>query len=288
MIQNHNDRNLQTSPVTSRDNIEAIFPLRPVQAAMLLKGNQQSQKGDGLIQVRWKVHGPLSFPEFAEAWQIVAARHQALRASVHSRDDADSMVVVWRELEVPVELVDLSDLAPEEQDYKISMMLEDNARHGLPLDQPPVQAVDVYQLDEDTCVINWRFHYLLIDGWSASRVVQEVLETCRTLAKGKSPKVNPPPCTYSDYRKWHEQLDPQGGREFWADQLAPFRSLAPRLLPHECGHRKDLDLPDGDYQCSIEPADVEQLQSFLTKHGLTVNSLCQGAWALMIQKILGQ
>ena len=59
----------------SRNNIEDIYPLSPVQHGMLFHALDTSQPGVYMGQLGWTLRGTLDLDAFQKAWQEVVDRH---------------------------------------------------------------------------------------------------------------------------------------------------------------------------------------------------------------------
>ena len=118
----------------------------------------------------------------------------------------------------------------------------------------------------------WTSHHLLLDGWSTALLLGEVLRHYN----GES---LPPAGQYRDYIAWLQQRDPARSDAFWRGELA--RIASPTLLAVLPG--------DGDGQGVLEkrlPSDA--LEQMARRERITLNTLVQGAWALLLQQCTGQ
>jgi hypothetical protein len=77
-----------------KDNLEAIYPLSPMQEGMLFHSLYVPQSEVYFEQFAYTLHGDLDAPAFKEAWQRVVAQHPALRT-----------LFIWENLEKPLQVV---------------------------------------------------------------------------------------------------------------------------------------------------------------------------------------
>ncbi|MGK9536886.1 condensation domain-containing protein, partial [Salmonella enterica subsp. enterica] len=61
--------------------IEDVYPLTPMQEGLLLHTLLEPGTGLYYMQDRYRINSALDPARFAQAWQAVIARHEALRAS---------------------------------------------------------------------------------------------------------------------------------------------------------------------------------------------------------------
>src|SRR5690606_30918592 len=94
--------------------------------------------------------------------------------------------------------------------------------------------------------------------------------------------------SHRDYLAWLRRHDRQDDRVFWRERVAPLARptlLAPTLARPDAA----ADLPDyGLVQRRLDPAQVERLQRYAASQQVTVNTVVQAAWLLVLQRRLGE
>src|SRR5262245_23991536 len=91
----------------SRENIEAVYPLAPMQQGMLFHSLHAPQSGVYLQQLICRLHESLQVFAFKQAWQHLIARHPILRTRFR-----------WEGVNTPLQEVCGSVLLPwEEYDW---------------------------------------------------------------------------------------------------------------------------------------------------------------------------
>src|SRR5262245_35518359 len=75
-------------------NIEAVFPLSPMQQGMLFQTQYAPQSGAYVVQLSCRLEGELNVSSFERAWQQTADRNSTLRTAF-----------VWRKVESPLQVV---------------------------------------------------------------------------------------------------------------------------------------------------------------------------------------
>ena len=76
----------------------------------------------------------------------------------------------------------------------------------------------------------WTFHHILLDGWSAAQVFDEVCERYAALTSGRRPQV-PERAQFADYLRWLATQDGAEAERYWRAALAGFP--APTELPRD-------------------------------------------------------
>ncbi|TBV12558.1 non-ribosomal peptide synthetase, partial [Phytopseudomonas dryadis] len=259
--------------------IEDIYPLSPMQQGMLLHSAADSESALYINQVDLPVQG-LQVERFRDAWQAAIERHDILRTSFHWPDDSEHPVqVVQRQAGLDLELLDWRGQADTEA--AIAQLAAKDRARGFDLARAPLQRITLVRTAEQDYRMLWTSHHILMDGWSSSRLFGEVLQHY------KEGQVANPPARYREFIAWL-QRQPQGELEqFWRQRLATLAeptSLSLAMYPrHESAAAGHAAL-----YSNWTPEQTERLQRFCRDCRVTLNTLVQAAWLLVLQRFSGQ
>ena len=141
-----------------------------------------------------------------------------------------------------------------------------------------------------TAAFNWQLlwtsHHLLLDRWSGSRVLSELIAAYEALRQGRRidlPRLRP----YRDYIRWLRQQDPDRAETYWRRSLAGFTN--PTVLPIDRAPGSLTSKGEfGREHIRVSEETSSALQSLARQHRLTLNTLIQGAWALLLSRYSGE
>jgi len=219
----------------------------------------------------------LSPPALEEAWNRVLAQHPALRTSFHWEKIQAPSQVVHRKVSLPVEV---HDLRGREED--LERFLADDRARGFDLTKAPLMRLAVLRTGAEEHVLVWTHHHLLLDGWSVGLVVGQVLALYEAAVRSDSAdlkRARP----FRDYIAWLRRQDLAVAERFWRGELAGFNVPtplgAPAPLPGRTGY--------GDRSMRMTPAATAALQALAREHQLTLSTVVQGAWGLLLSRMSG-
>ncbi|MCP4660178.1 MAG: non-ribosomal peptide synthetase, partial [bacterium] len=155
---------------------------------------------------------------------------------------------------------------------------------GFELGAAPLMRLALFELGEGAFQFTWSFHHLYLDGWSQALVLGDMFRCYAALAQGRPPSLSRSR-PYRDYIAWLERQDPEEAGSYWQELLRGFTS--PTLL----GRQDDSPGEHRDYrQAGLRLSDASSsgLQSLARNHRLTLNTLVQGAWAVLLGRYSGQ
>ncbi|MDE5457022.1 amino acid adenylation domain-containing protein [Bradyrhizobium sp. CSA112] len=260
------------------NRIEDIYPLSPMQQGMLFHSLRDAGSGVYVNQVSVEIRG-LDAERFGRAWREVSARHQMLRTGFLWRELAGSpLQAVYRDGAAPFEQEDWRGQAID--DERIAVALAGERAAEFDLSTPPLQRVRLLRLEDDLYRLIWTYHHILMDGWSSARFVAEVLECYY----GGTPAPNP--TRYRDYIAWLLAQDAQAAESFWREQLKAFDE--PTQLADAFGSRRHQ--ASGHERCYTRLGEkaTAELKAFARHERITLNTIVQGVWALLLQRYTGQ
>ncbi|MEU9287956.1 amino acid adenylation domain-containing protein, partial [Streptomyces sp. NPDC048275] len=261
--------------------IEDIYPLSPLQEGLLFHNILEGTATDVYVaQVTTDFEGPLDTDALRTASAALLTRYPNLRVAFRQRNSGEWAQLVLREVELPWRTVDLTALPePERAGRAEAEALEDRDRR-FDLGQAPLVRFTLIHLGEQRHRLVLTNHHILLDGWSMQILMRELFALY--LAKGDSSGL-PRPRPYRDHLTWLADQDAEAAGKAWAEALAgleePTRvaSLAPGQPPVVPEH----------VRFGLDEGETRALTAFAREHGLTLNTVVQGAWSLLLSRITG-
>ena len=274
--------------------IEASYPLAPMQQGMLFHSLYE-QSGVYIEQMICSLQEPLNVAAFKQSWQRVVQRHQVLRTSFDWDDSAEPIQRVYKEVELPWEEQDWRGMPGDQQERLLQEYLESDRVLGFDLAEPSSKMrLAIFQLAEADYKLVWTFYHALLDGRGYLIVLKEVFAIYENLC-GKAeedwekPKIleelekrRP----YRDYIDWLQnktRTDAENAEQFWRQKLSGF------AVPTQLTGTRELEPRSYKTQeVRLSVASTSALQSLAEEHQLTLNTLVQGAWALLLSRYSGE
>ncbi|HUG87101.1 MAG TPA: condensation domain-containing protein, partial [Euzebya sp.] len=260
-------------------NLQAIAPLTPTQTGMLIESLGMREPGIHTEQLSWPLEGPVDPPALEQAWRQVLADCEALRTGFLFRTHDDPLQFVVRDVPLALEVIDLPDGADGLARGGVDAVLAEQRTRGFAVDTPPLMRVALVRGGEDADRAVWTFHHLLLDGWSVPLVIAQVFTNYEAIVNGRP---QPPwaPRPYRDFVTWRAAQPEEEARAFWTGRLDTSAPTTP--IGHPAGPAAVATTGFGVCEVQVEAADLEALEERLKRHRLTLGTLLQGAWALLL------
>src|SRR6202521_3386195 len=264
------------------DNIADLYRLAPVQQGMLFHTLAAPGSGVYFEQFSLRYEGGFDPDAFIRAWQRAIDRHPVLRTSFLSDDLEQPVQVVHRRVELPVDRQDWRGPSPGEQLERLRAYAAADRRAGFDLTRPPLLRLGLIRTGEEEHRVVWSYHHLLLDGWSAGLVMREVSALYREATMGEVALLEARR-PYKDYVPWVLGQDLAAAETYWRRTLAGFASPTPLGAD---ASRSGPEIEAG-YELRLRrlPATATAaLKAFAHGNRLTLNTLVQGAWALLLSR----
>ncbi len=277
-----------TRAFANEGGIEDLYPLTPVQEGMLFHTLADPEAGHYVEQFVCRLRGELDLAALEESWHRLIARHPALRSSIHWSDFDECYQVVHREIDHPFDYQDWRGLTESAQDDRLTDYLKLDRQLGFELSRPPLSRISVFRLRDDLHQLVWSIHHVVIDGWCLSVLLHEMLDIYESVSHGREPELRPSR-PFRDYVAWLSRQADERARERWTQLLRGITGPTPLALGGALPARSGSVPEAYAERVTALPADLTAaLEDLGRSRRLTLSTLLQGAWALLLSRYSGR
>jgi len=249
--------------------IADLYPLSPMQQGMLFHTLLAPEAQSYINQLRLDIEG-LDLLAFGRAWQAALDRHDTLRSSFHWLGMDSAHQLIQHQVDLQLQVI-------EDPYADFDALAQAERERGFALDAAPLFRLTLVRGAGAAWHLIFTSHHILMDGWSNAQLLGEVI------AHYAGQAVPAPLGQWRDYLGWLQQ---QGaGEAFWKAALAALP--APTLLAQAL--RKPVDgIGMADHHVALDSDVTRRLGEFARQHKVTLNTVLQGAWSLLLQRYTGQ
>src|SRR5262245_2869685 len=267
----------------SEREIEAVYPLSPLQQGMLFDVLFKPESGVYVEQFCYLLRGALDIASFEKAWNDVTQRHSALRTAFVWKQTAKMLQTVFRDVTQSLTLLDWRDADPEQHRARLRELLADDRQRGFDLGAAPLMRLTLARLSEREWYFVWSHHHLVMDGWSAALLLHEVA-ACYSARRRGERAILPPVRPYRDHIEWLQQQDVEVARRFWREYLSGYTAPTPLPLDRtgDPGSSERLERT-----ISLSDSTTAALERMAHERRLTLGTIVQVAWALLLSGCSG-
>ena len=266
----------------TQSRIEEVLPLAPLQEGLLFHARYNGQGPDVYtVQHVLRLDGQLDAKLLAACGQALLDRHANLRARFPYRRSGRPVQVIMRDVALPWREADLSALGEREALTETARLTAEEMTQRFDVAAPPLLRFLLLRLTPERHRLVITAHHLLIDGWSWPVLGRELFAV---YAAGGDPGVLGPVTPYRDYLAWLAAQDADAARTAWAAEVAGLDEptfLAP------AGNAEAPPLP-GRVWAELTGELTGALAARARAAGVTLNTVVQGAWGLLLGRLAGR
>ncbi|MEU5223406.1 non-ribosomal peptide synthetase [Streptomyces toyocaensis] len=253
---------------------EEVWPLAPLQEGLLFQSTLE-EEGLDIYQAQWilELNGPLDVARLRAAWEAVFARRAELRVSFVRLASGKTLQAVAGHVVLPWREVDLTGVSDAEAAVQALARQEQEQRFDLAAG--PLFRLLLVRFGEDRHRLLVVHHHILTDGWSVAAILNEVTEAYE--GGGRLPE-RIGAASYRDYLAWLGRQDKDAARAAWQAELSG--------LDEHASIAKTAAGTGYEYRIAyVVPELHTRLTQVARDHGLTLNTLVQGAWAMVLARL---
>jgi amino acid adenylation domain-containing protein/non-ribosomal peptide synthase protein (TIGR01720 family) len=261
-------------------NVVDIYPLSSMQQGFLLYHLYAANRSVGIEQTCIKLQGNLNRQAFSQAWQQVIQQHTILRTSFVIDDFEQPLQLVHDNVPLKIDYQDWQLLSVEKQQEQIALYMQNDFNRGFSLTEPPLLRLGLLQIGGNNYYMVWSHHHLLLDGWSVHLVLRQVMDHYSAICSSTKPNISYAP-EYKQYITWCLNIKADKSKSYWQTLLQNFIAPTP-LIIDRVPQIKLTDKKQQENTLSLSPEQTFSLKSFAQQNHISLNTMIQAAWALIL------
>ena len=268
-----------------KEQIDGLYRLSGLQQGMLFHGLYDGGAGGYIEQLACDLVD-VDLQVLSRSWEEVLRNHSILRSAFYYNEFSVPVQVVYRKVELPVEVLDYSEMSKEKQDQAIKEYETLDRSKGFDFRAAPLMRFGLIKLSGNRYRMLWTSHHILFDGWSLPILMEEFLSSYEELVNGRPVKEKPED-RYEDFIRYIERVDKEEEEQYWRDYMKGVEDST--LLPF-IGSTTERTKGVGVYKTVNLHLDQEltgKVQSYVQQHHLTINTLMQAVWSYLLHRYTG-
>jgi amino acid adenylation domain-containing protein len=258
-----------------------ILPLTPLQEGMLFHHLYTKDQPDVYAaQLVVQLAGELDLAALKAAVQAMLMRHANLRVAFRYEGLSRPVQVIPRTVEAPWQEFDLEQLTADEQRAETEQLIAADRARRFDLASPPLMRFTLIRLGPRRFQLVMSNHHIVLDGWSMPIFLRELVALYESHGDPRAlPRVRP----YRDYLGWLAAQDRGAAEDAWRAALAGL--TGPTLVAPDTSR---VTVSPERYRCSLSEPATAATSAYARSRGLTVNTIVQAAWAIVVSRLTGR
>jgi len=253
-----------------------VWPLSPLQEGLHFESTYDASVRDPYTATTViELDRPLDSAILRRALAAVFARHAALRAGFLHDGLPRTLQVVAARVEVPL---DELELPAGDEDGALARLVAGHGRRRFDLARAPLMRCTVARARDGRQWIVLTNHTLLLDGWSATLFLDDLLVLCAFPDEPLAPVPS-----FGRYLQWLGGQDRAAAVEAWRRALGGLDEAA-LVAPAVSGR----DFEPARLWTGIDAALTAAVEAAARERGLTLNTVLAGAWGIVVGRLTGR
>jgi amino acid adenylation domain-containing protein len=268
---------------------DGVLPLSFAQQRLWFLDQLEPASTAYLLTGAVALHGPLDPAAFEKALARLAARHEALRTRIETRD-GEGWQVVLPDAPPPLEIKDLRQLPAEEREPAARAIAQKEVLAPLPLGGGSLWRVRLLLLGDELAWLVLGIHHIVSDGWSIGILLRELGQLYAAARRGEAIALPPLPVQPADVALWERswlagtEIEKQVG--FWREALAG----APQALelPTDYPRPASQTFRGDRLPFKVPAALAGELRRLGRERGATLYMVLLTAYQVLLARLAGQ
>ncbi len=269
--------------VAKHGRIDALYPLSLMQEGILNHSLNVEGVDNYMMQIKFDMTG-INKRAYQQAWQRAVNKHEVMRSRFsYNHMNKPLQIILSRDV-VTIEHVDYSTLAADKANENIQGLMLSNQCRRIRFDEVPAFNLFWIERPEGKTSFVISLHHLLLDGWSIFLLLNEVTKLYKhsldnvTSNSSEVKKIQ-------EYVKHRSRQNYSEGMKFWTDYLADYKNARPLRFIRHSDQNKTHRSESADI--TIDVALFNKLNQFVKHNHLTINTVFQSLWGLVLIKYTG-
>ncbi|MFG2234785.1 amino acid adenylation domain-containing protein [Streptomyces sp. NPDC048723] len=265
-----------------------VLPLSPLQEGLFFHSAFDTGAMDAYTgQIVLTLDGPLDEGTLRTACDRLLRRHTALRSAFTDQGLDRPVQIVVESAGAPWEAVDLGGLGSADRQREWERLLAADRARRFDLERPPLVRFTLVRFGAGEHRLVMTNHHIVWDGWSSAVLLRELLTGYAECAGSHEPGDTGPVVEGVPYRShldWLARQDDGAAEAAWSGALAGLEE--PTLLGAADPNRIDA-LPER-VPVELSAELTARLTARARTAGVTLNSVVQGLWAVLLGRVTGR
>ncbi|HST62418.1 MAG TPA: amino acid adenylation domain-containing protein, partial [Longimicrobium sp.] len=265
------------------------FPLSFAQQRLWVLDRMDPGNAGYNLPLMGRLLGPLDTAAMEQAFNALRARHESLRTTFAERD-GQAVQVVHPHVPVPLPVLDLAHLPPEEREATVRRISHEEMNTGFDLARGPIFRARLLRVGPEEHVITGGMHHIVSDGWSVGVFTRELNVLYAAFREGRPDPLPPLTLQYADFAVWQRAHLGEAGLRRQLDHWRGALAGAPPVLDLPADHpRPPVESHRGERTWWTLSADVgTALKALALREETTLFAVLLAAYRAVLGRLAGQ
>lgn len=267
----------------SQPQIQDIYPLSPMQEGMLYHALLDPDSDTYFQQNVITLQETLNPYWVQQSLQQIVNRYDVFRTIFLHKETERPLQVVVKEREAPTIIVqDVRQNSETQKQQLLAEFQQQDRATGFHLDTDVPLRIALFQWGEGLSKLVWSFPHIIMDGWCLGIVAKDFFAIYKSLRDQTTVHLETV-YPFSQFIQWIERQDKIEASNYWNQYLEGLdqETLIPGYLRSVDNGLHEFELAQHTFRWDSKL--TNQLEQLARQHQVTVSTVFQAAWGVMLQ-----
>lgn len=266
--------------------IKDIYPLSPMQEGLLFQKLYRPYSKAYLVQNLFIIKEAIDLKIFKKSWQMLINHYDVTRTGFKWKNLPKPLQFVQKVVDLNWKDYDFQNMNLEVQKTKLEEILSEDKDLEFDFENPPLIRFYLITMRHDLYYFIFSFHHLLLDGWCASILMNDLKINYTRLIEHRVPKFDQSK-SYRVFIEWLQSYDYKKSKNFWKNYLENINvtKLTHAITSASNSHHKN---EYATFQYNFSKEESRAFVEFVRAQRTTLSTLFQAAWYMTLRYYLQQ
>lgn len=271
---------LANTCLCKQEDIDSCCPVNSAQEGMLFQCELDDNPQTYSVEINFKLKGVVNTGLLEKAWLLVLQRHENLRSLFPISSNGNYVRLVLKNCRTSVSVNNLISLSKDKQRHKREQISSEHHKKKFDLQRGPLITMNLFSYSEQDHEMSWFFHHILMDGWSAGILLDQIFNTYEALEKNIRIPLSRESSVSERLKCKLTDKDQHCSRQWWKDTLSGFKA---KTFIAGCEISRDkLKTPLKEKNVIAEADSLQAIRKLADRHSVSLAHVFQVLWGFII------
>ncbi|NLD51041.1 MAG: hypothetical protein GX660_28195, partial [Clostridiaceae bacterium] len=272
--------NLADICMCNPEDIESYSPVNFAQEGMLFQCELDNNPQTYSVEINFKLKGVVNTGILEKAWLLVLQHHQNLRSLFPMSPNGNYVRLVLKKCRTSVDVNNLISLPKNIQQQKREQISSEKMKNKFDLQCGPLITMNLFSYSEHEHEMSWFFHHILMDGWSAGILIDQIFKTYEALEKNSKIPLFQMSSTLNSIKCKLYEKDRYSASQWWKVMLSGFKTrtfIAASEISQDI-----LKTPLKEKKLMLENDCLQAIKKVAERNSVSLAHVFQVLWGFLI------
>lgn len=278
---NELDKLVQKCKEYGNFKIKNVYSLTPMQKGMLYYFLKDNNSTAYFQQIIFNIDGDINLDCLNKSFNKLIDKNDILKTIFAYDDLTEPKQIVLAERRSNICYKDISMLDRDKiNEYLLEFEEKDKLR-GFDLSKDLLVRISLLKIGIGKYKMIFNYHHIILDGWSLGIIINDLINIYHGLLENENFK-EANTDQYINFVNWIYNQDQDEAKVFWENYLEEYQVKETITSIGEKLCKKEYDLKEVKFKVNNEL--TKKLTQISKKEQVTLNSIMQSVWAIILQK----